>query len=471
MRRRHDCLHTGGLVFTAGCGIIVVVWTLFQAQCSTSAKMLAFAKMGSSMQRQAGSAAAGPIADASVHVVASTAVVVPATEHSSNGEGNNSVAANYYGKDLLRESCPGPPGTEPAGARYIFRKQNPRKCETAKFMVSFAGGLFGCGNAGLGFGAEMGPALALLSNALSTGYIYAYNTLANKNFFNRSSIFQPLSKCNTPDSAEVSRVPEVDCNEFHGGRIMRCRRFWGTASKQALRNPNLPGFGIEQGHFQAAAYLFFLRLTDRARAVVEDALRASLPKDFRPDRAIAMPIRGSSDKCGHESQCLSFEQYMQLAEAIRNYDPNVRDIIFTSDNATMTDSARRFDNSTSRWRFIFNARDAEGRQGWRGTFSTLETQTLISITSLHLQLRGKYYILNGNSHWHQLIGRLVSEGGCQFVTDPMVVWLDQQDNKFRLCGIMNQQAWRCFGWRNRTNNRNRTRMASAEVPAAALPWS
>jgi hypothetical protein len=50
-------------------------------------------------------------------------------------------------------------------------------------------------------------------------------------------------------------------------------------------------------------------------------------------------------------------------------------------------------------------------------------------------MRGKYFILNCFSNFHNLLRLLVKHGGCAFVSQPVVVCLNQQQNaKFKICG-------------------------------------
>jgi hypothetical protein len=190
--------------------------------------------------------------------------------------------------------------------------------------------------------------------------------------------------------------------------------------------------------------MFFLRLTDHARHRVESALKSSLPDDFDPERAISLPVRGT-DKCFRESECHSFEKLMKLCNLIRQYDPKVRDIILTSDSRSTLDAGRAWGNKSG-WRFIFNDADQVGRGSGKAINKNspidLEADMLTMLTTLHMTLRGKYFVLNGNSFWHTLISILVERGGCSFVRDPILIYLDQQNHgDFMLWGVRNRAGF------------------------------
>jgi len=83
----------------------------------------------------------------------------------------------------------------------------------------------------------------------------------------------------------------------------------------------------------AGILLYIFRLNAPTHKRIDEILAEALPCDLDPSRTISMPIR-ASDKCTGdlhigggwrgESTCLNFTEYMELAETIRKYDPQVR---------------------------------------------------------------------------------------------------------------------------------------------------
>ena len=188
---------------------------------------------------------------------------------------------------------------------------------------------------------------------------------------------------------------------------------------------------------------YYMRLLPSAAAWIEKVLTSALPADFDPSQTISLPMRESLDKCGAESECFgSFEPYSKLLEKLRAEDPSLRNVIITSDNAGILAEARNWSLlQGERWRAIFNPLDSGAGTGYWSKEKRKEGDpaqfVLTFLSTLHLQLRGRYFILNGNSHFHNLIGDLVASGGCRFVPSPQFYWLHRVqtrgDNSFLLC--------------------------------------
>lgn len=51
---------------------------------------------------------------------------------------------------------------------------------------------------------------------------------------------------------------------------------------------------------------------------------------------------------------------------------------------------------------------------------------LSALSSLQLQMRGKYLILNCDSGTHQIIGKLAANGGCSLAPNPRLFCLQHQ---------------------------------------------
>jgi hypothetical protein len=183
---------------------------------------------------------------------------------------------------------------------------------------------------------------------------------------------------------------------------------------------------------------------------VEDVLQEALPCDFDPHRTISLPIR-ASDKCNDgfrlnhssyagETNCLSFSTYMEMAEIIRQNDRRVNTIILTSEDQRFVDARQ---NYTDRWRFVINPRDVMQGTGDPKLMAEQHgmDRTFVSfMSSLHLQMRGKYFISNCKSNFHKILRDLVVEGGRAFMPSPVVICMDEERGKFRICGDHNKMV-------------------------------
>jgi hypothetical protein len=204
----------------------------------------------------------------------------------------------------------------------------------------------------------------------------------------------------------------------------------------------------------AGAYLYALRLNAETKSRVEQILEEALPCDFDPRRTISLPIR-ASDKCNDEfrintsawageTNCLPFSTYMEMAEVVRLNDPRVNTIILTSEDRRFVDARHDY---ADRWRFVINHHDV--MQGTGDPRRMVEDhgvdRTFLSfMSSLHLQMRGKYFILNCKSNFHKVLRDLVVEGGRAFVNSPVIICMNEQSGKFRICGKFGSVDRRCL---------------------------
>jgi len=96
----------------------------------------------------------------------------------------------------------------------------------------------------------------------------------------------------------------------------------------------------------------------------------------------------------------------------------------------------KYDRSayTDRWRFIVNKHDEMPSTGWitgmqewaKKNNRTIDTVFLSSLSSLQLQLRGKYFLLNCSSGFHKTVAELAIEGGCALASKPVIICLQKQ---------------------------------------------
>lgn len=57
------------------------------------------------------------------------------------------------------------------------------------------------------------------------------------------------------------------------------------------------------------------------------------------------------------------------------------------------------------------------------------------------QMQANYFILNCESNYHKLLRTLVVEGGCGFTPSPVIVCMNDQGTRFRICSVWNQEGF------------------------------
>lgn len=148
---------------------------------------------------------------------------------------------------------------------------------------------------------------------------------------------------------------------------------------------------------QQTTWSYIMRPNVMARAEIDRLVTNALPIDFNPESSIGLAIR-SGDKCIRESQCMPFDNYMDLVKVLSanrtaaraDTTENARydTIVLTSEDKTMLEA--RF-NYTSRpdfpFRFVVNVEDVAQGHGSAGAYGERADDIMISsLTSAKLQL-------------------------------------------------------------------------------------
>ncbi|KAL7564630.1 hypothetical protein ACA910_009320 [Epithemia clementina (nom. ined.)] len=212
---------------------------------------------------------------------------------------------------------------------------------------------------------------------------------------------------------------------------------------------------IKQGALLYAMRPQFAKQQELYRLVTKD-----LPPEFDPSTALGLPIH-ASDKCGRESECLLFPQYMRLmaqafhehnlTNSIHPLDNNTTNILLTSESYHVFDDMKRFvDNATLVQtllpfvpRFVFNTDDVRQNTGHLRDYLHIGDNVVMStMSSLVMQLHGRYTYGNCCSNFHSLIFDLL-RAGCGISVENKGQCLQQNSNpEFRLC-CWPRQAPRC----------------------------
>jgi hypothetical protein len=146
----------------------------------------------------------------------------------------------------------------------------------------------------------------------------------------------------------------------------------------------------------------------------------------------------ASDKCRHESTCLSFDRYMELmTEMWRQYgSPHHRGtILLTSEDAKVLPLRLKYTQNLSFPLDIWvNHGDVQPDSGVPKMFRHNADDIMVSsLTAIQIQLQASYIVANCCSNFHSLLRTLVNEGCGR---DPRVKFdcLDQSENlKYRIC--------------------------------------
>lgn len=351
-------------------------------------------------------------------------------------------------------TCPEWPNKKDPMMDYIDQRQNPTNCMKQNYFL----GLF---NTGIGFGASIrGTVLGSFFAALYSGRVmiihpskFHFSGCANDDTW--TCYFLPVSNCTYKEHVEAvikstgSYLKDGDSNRLQryntSLRVLESDATW--APYQNFERPNIPlkeAYEISHDRVAASTLKYLLRLKEPVKDKIESILKDSLPCDFDPSRTISLPIRGS-DKCESwgilwETRCLSFDLYMEFAERLRDLDPKLDTIILTSEDPQYLQNRTLYEN---RWRFVLNTYDVSPGVGNPGSVFqknfTKDEIFLSFMSTLHLQMRGKYLVLNCASNYQMILRHLVEYGDCGVYRSPIVICMDDQYGKFNLCHSFSNQ--------------------------------
>lgn len=57
-------------------------------------------------------------------------------------------------------------------------------------------------------------------------------------------------------------------------------------------------------------------------------------------------------------------------------------------------------------------------------------------------MRANYFILNCESNYHKLLKTLVVDGGCGFTSRPVIVCMNDQGTRFRICSVWDTEGFK-----------------------------
>ena len=240
----------------------------------------------------------------------------------------------------------------------------------------------------------------------------------------RECFFLPLSSCGMGDvdaiGSSMNAAELEDAKEDYDRSI---RTIYTSPSSLYARNvkdqtswSGLPGQMSD--HSQTALTAAFLAYTLNPqpwlREEIDRRLRRSVPPDLDPRRTVGVPIR-RSDKCMHhnvtgsaggELDCPPLEQYLDAVRSFVKMDPLIRHVIVTSEDPTVCpEFIRLVSRELPQLTVVQNVGDVQQGTGSASKLesykATANNEDVIAsaMTSLHLHLRARYFVLTTKSSW------------------------------------------------------------------------
>lgn len=199
-----------------------------------------------------------------------------------------------------------------------------------------------------------------------------------------------------------------------------------------------------------AIIFYILRPNPTSKRKMKDIMQTVFPSNFDPASAIGLPIR-SSDKCNRESECLTFDHYMQIVQQFSPKDNNLsswpmnakqrRHIILTTESIEMLQARHKYNRNQS-FPFYLIANDQDVAQGtgnpryYKDFLSrnvTADDIMLSTMTSLNMQLMAASTVGNCCSNFHKLMLEFLSRGCGAAPSNNFECLQENKNPRFRLC--------------------------------------
>lgn len=157
----------------------------------------------------------------------------------------------------------------------------------------------------------------------------------------------------------------------------------------------------------------------------------------------------ASDKCKYESECLSFDQHMQVVNSMwsrhRNTSSTTSDInvLFTTESKAMVQEQKDFASNAAMqskypltFNFVTNSKDVTPDTGFmKGVRdkNTVEESMLSSISSFKAQMLPRVSIGNCCSNFHALLNDFLMEGCGAASENSFLCLQESEDPALRVC--------------------------------------
>mmetsp|Transcript_5308 Transcript_5308/g.9887 ORF Transcript_5308/g.9887 Transcript_5308/m.9887 type:complete len:455 (+) Transcript_5308:193-1557(+) len=271
----------------------------------------------------------------------------------------------------------------------------------------------------------------------------------------RECYFEPLTNCKLsdvddyetadPKSSNIKILSKTDEEYDRNVRTLYTSdSIWFRKVKDMYSWTGL-GFNSQHStiHMTAACLAYYFRVKPWLRKEIDERLRRNIPLDLNPQRTIGVPIR-RSDKChGHalegsasgELECPPLEEYLKKVKEFLEFDPRIENVIVTSeDKSACEEFLEILNKELPSLRVIQNIGDVQ--QG-TGSGSKLEAYTegssnaqvvASALTSLHMHMRARYFVLTSKSTWTSTIAVMARVYG--FASEVIVFDIGPNKNTF-----------------------------------------
>ncbi|KAL7539857.1 hypothetical protein ACHAXR_009672 [Thalassiosira sp. AJA248-18] len=347
----------------------------------------------------------------------------------------------------------------------IYQAQNPTDCSSSKFFVWRSKKDNAHDTRGLTAWAH--AASGHLLHALTDGDHfhkgYASRVLINDEKLwpmakgcldgpeTRECYFEPLTNCKLSHVDEIntgnSTTLAENKNEYHRAvrTVYSSQKLWFRLLKNKYSWTSLPGNDRDHSAIAmiAANMAYYFRPKPWLRKEIGERIHKSIPADLNPERTVGVPLR-RSDKCfGHnitgsalgELDCPPLSFYLDGVKKFIQFDPLIENVIVTSeDKAACDEFVELMKKELPSLRVVLNVGDVQ--QG-TGSGSKLESYVegsananVVSsaLTSLHLHLRARYFIITSKSTWTSTIAVMARVYG--FATEVFVLDIGRNVNIF-----------------------------------------
>lgn len=243
----------------------------------------------------------------------------------------------------------------------------------------------------------------------------------------RECYFEPLTKCQMSDvddkqlMTDSVKLLEKNMDEYDRNTrtvYLSQSDMWFRNTKRKHSWTGLPGSDHSEMEVLAAAMAYYFRPRKWLRDEIDRRIRASIPPDLDPMRTVGVPIR-RSDKChGHklagsakgELDCPPLTFYLEGLKKFLEFDPLIENVIVTSeDKSACEEFLQLVKSQLPRLRVVQNVGDVQqgtgsGNQLETYTKGTANEQVVASaLTSMHLHLRARYFVITSKSTWTSTI--------------------------------------------------------------------